>query len=64
MKIEAAKKSLERTNQNVKEVMMEVGYSDSKSFRQVFKKNTGCSPVDNKTKYNKHKDGTLLSYEY
>lgn len=53
VKVEAAKKSLERTRQNVSEVMNEVGYSDSKAFRNVFRKLTGCSPVEYKSKYNK-----------
>ncbi|MEQ9289956.1 MAG: helix-turn-helix domain-containing protein [Cyclobacteriaceae bacterium] len=54
VKVEAAKKSLERTNQNINEVMVDVGYSDTKSFRKVFKKLTGCSPVEYKMKYNKY----------
>ena len=53
VKVEAAKKSLERTQQNVSEVMHEVGYSDSKAFRAVFKKLTGCSPTEYRMKYNR-----------
>jgi len=52
VRVEAAKKSFERTNLNVNEVMMEVGYSDNKAFRSVFKKLTGCSPTEYKMKYN------------
>jgi YesN/AraC family two-component response regulator len=37
----------------VNEVMYEVGYSDTKAFRTVFKKITGLSPNDYKNKYNK-----------
>jgi YesN/AraC family two-component response regulator len=33
--------------------MYDAGYSDSKSFRQVFKKITGLSPIDYRNKYNK-----------
>jgi len=33
--------------------MYEVGYSDVKAFREVFKKITGMSPIEYKEKYNK-----------
>lgn len=55
VKIESAKKQLESTRKNVNEVMYEVGYSDTKAFRTVFKKITGLSPIDYKNKYNKDK---------
>lgn len=51
VKIEAAKKRLETGVKNVNEVMYDVGYSDTKAFRNVFKKITGLSPVDYKNKY-------------
>lgn len=53
VKIEAAKKSLEVSRKNVTEVMYDVGYSDTKAFRTVFKKITGMSPIDYRNKYNK-----------
>jgi transcriptional regulator GlxA family with amidase domain len=53
VKIEAAKKELETGRKNVSEVMYEVGYSDTKAFRTVFKRITGLSPVDYKARYNK-----------
>jgi transcriptional regulator GlxA family with amidase domain len=53
VKIESAKKALETSRKNINEVMYEVGYSDVKAFREVFKKITGMSPVDYKKKYNK-----------
>ncbi len=53
VKIEAAKRSLESTEQNVNEVMYQVGYADQKAFRTVFKKYAGISPVAYKTKYNR-----------
>jgi len=53
VKIEAAKKSLEASRKNVTEVMYDVGYSDTKAFRTVFKKITGMSPLDYRNKYNK-----------
>lgn len=53
VKIEAAKKSLESTRENINEVMYAVGYNDSKAFRHTFKKNTGLSPIEYKQKYNR-----------
>ena len=53
VKIEAAKKQLELSRKTVSEVMYAVGYSDTKAFRDVFKKLTGMSPVDYKNKYTK-----------
>jgi transcriptional regulator GlxA family with amidase domain len=53
VKIEAAKKSFETNRKNINEVMYEVGYSDTKAFRTIFKKITGLSPIDYKNKYNK-----------
>lgn len=53
VKIEAAKISLESSQQNVNEVMYKVGYSDPKAFRTTFKKITGLSPIQYKNKYNR-----------
>ncbi|MDQ2863864.1 MAG: helix-turn-helix domain-containing protein [Bacteroidota bacterium] len=53
VKIEAAKKTLEKGRKNVNEVMYEVGYNDTKAFRTVFKRITGLSPVAYRSKYNK-----------
>ena len=53
VKIEAAKKQLENSRKNVNEVMYEVGYSDTKAFRTIFKKITGLSPIEYRNKYNK-----------
>jgi len=53
VKIEAAKKNLETGRKNINEVMYDVGYSDTKAFRTVFKKITGLSPIEYKNKYNK-----------
>lgn len=52
IKIEAAKMSLESSRDNVNEVMYKVGYTDTKAFRTTFKKITGISPVQYRTKYN------------
>ena len=53
VKIEAAKKAFETNRKTINEVMYEVGYSDVKAFREVFKKITGMSPLEYKSKYNK-----------
>ena len=53
VKIESAKKTLETSRKTINEVMYEVGYSDVKAFREVFRKITGMSPVEYKGKYNK-----------
>ncbi len=51
VKIEAAKKALEQGRQNIQALTYEVGYSDSKTFRTVFKRLTGVTPQDYRNKY-------------
>jgi transcriptional regulator GlxA family with amidase domain len=51
IKIEAAKRGLERKDRTVSEIMYSVGYADTKSFRHIFKKVTGLSPVEYRNKY-------------
>lgn len=53
VKIEAAKRSFESSRKNINEVMYDVGYTDTKAFRTVFKKITGLTPVEYRNKYNK-----------
>jgi transcriptional regulator GlxA family with amidase domain len=53
VKIEAAKMSLEASRENVNEVMYKVGYNDTKAFRTTFKKITGLSPIQYRSKYNR-----------
>ena len=53
VKIESAKKSFETSRKTINEVMYEVGYSDVKAFREVFRKITGMSPLEYRGKYNK-----------
>lgn len=53
VKIEAAKKSLETTRKNVNEVMFDVGYADTKAFRNLFRKITGLTPIEYRDKYNR-----------
>jgi transcriptional regulator GlxA family with amidase domain len=53
VKIEAAKRSLETSRKNINEVMYDVGYTDNKAFRDLFKKITGLTPIEYRNKYNK-----------
>jgi transcriptional regulator GlxA family with amidase domain len=53
VKIESAKKAFETSRKTIQEVMYEVGYSDVKAFREVFRKITGISPLEYRSKYNK-----------
>lgn len=53
VKIEAAKRSMESSRKNISEVMYDVGYTDTKAFRDVFKKITGLTPIEYRNKYNK-----------
>ena len=53
VKIEAAKKRLESSVLNIQEVMYGVGYIDEKAFRNTFRKYTGLSPLDYRSKYNR-----------
>lgn len=52
VKIESAKKTFETSRKNINEVMYDVGYSDLKAFRQVFRKITGMSPLEYRRRYN------------
>lgn len=51
VKVESAKRSFETSLKTVSEVMYEVGYSDAKAFRDVFRKITGVSPLEYRSKY-------------
>lgn len=52
LKVEVAKRILEKGRKSIFEAMIEVGYSDDKAFREVFKKITGLSPLSYRAKYN------------
>jgi transcriptional regulator GlxA family with amidase domain len=51
IRMEAAKKLLEINKLQVGDVMFEVGYSDPKAFREIFRKITGVTPSVYKGKY-------------
>ncbi|MDX1700781.1 MAG: helix-turn-helix domain-containing protein [Melioribacteraceae bacterium] len=53
VKIEAAKRKLESSVLNIQEVMYATGYNDEKSFRNIFRKYTGLSPLEYRKKYNR-----------
>lgn len=53
VKMEAAKRKFESSRKNINEVMFDVGYTDTKAFRSVFKRITGLTPVEYRNKYNK-----------
>jgi transcriptional regulator GlxA family with amidase domain len=53
VKIEFAKRNFETSRKNINEVMLDVGYSDTKAFRTIFKKITGLTPIEYRNKYNK-----------
>jgi len=54
VRIESAKKAFETTRKKVNEVMYEVGYSDLKAFRDIFRRITGLTPLDYRSKYNRN----------
>lgn len=53
VRIEAAKKFFEASRKNVSQVMYDVGYSDTKAFRDTFKKITGLTPIEYRNKFAK-----------
>ena len=53
VKMEAVKKALESSRLNVNEAMNKVGYTDAKAFRIIFKKVTGLSPLQYRSRYNR-----------
>lgn len=53
VRIEAAKRSFEASRKNVSEVMYDVGYTDTKTFRDVFRRITGMTPIDYRNKYSR-----------
>ncbi|GAB3007249.1 helix-turn-helix domain-containing protein [Niabella terrae] len=53
VRVEAAKRSFEASRKNITEVMYDVGYVDTKAFRDVFKRYSGLTPIEYRSKYNK-----------
>ena len=53
VKIEVAKTNFETTRKPIAEIMDEIGYSDQRTFRDVFKKIAGLSPLDYRNRYSR-----------
>ncbi|RZK58819.1 MAG: helix-turn-helix domain-containing protein [Pedobacter sp.] len=51
VRIEAAKTYFEASRKNVTEIMFDVGYTDTKAFREIFKKITGLTPIEYRNKF-------------
>lgn len=51
VKVEAAKRGLESGRKNISGVMYEVGYTDVKAFRTIFKKIAGLTPWEYRAKF-------------
>ncbi|MEQ9219961.1 MAG: helix-turn-helix domain-containing protein [Cyclobacteriaceae bacterium] len=53
VRIENAKKKLESSTMNVLQVMLDSGYNDDKTFRTIFKRYAGLTPLEYRKKYNR-----------
>ena len=53
IRIEASKKQLESSTQSINEVMYASGYNDSKTFRTLFKRYAGMTPLEYRNKFNR-----------
>lgn len=51
VKVEVAKRQLENSRRQIIEVMVAVGYTDAKAFRDVFRAITGLTPVAYRSKF-------------
>jgi transcriptional regulator GlxA family with amidase domain len=51
LRIELAKIDLEETNKSLSEVIWDCGYTDEKSFKELFKRLVGISPLNYKDQY-------------
>lgn len=52
VRIEASKKALEAGRTPVDQIMADVGYADSQTFRELFKEITGLTPLQYRDRYN------------
>ena len=53
LRVENAKKKLESTTMSIMQVMVNSGYNDDKTFRTLFKRYTGLTPLEYRNKYNR-----------
>lgn len=61
VRIEASKKILENSNASITDVMYEVGYSDAKTFRKLFKRIVGITPRAYKKKFEINADPATVT---
>ncbi len=53
VRMEAAKKKMESTTMNIRQIMYSCGYNDDKTFRTLFKRYVGLTPLEYRNKYNR-----------
>ena len=53
LRMDAAKRRLETTLDNVNEITFQIGYEDSSTFRRLFKRYTGISPREYRDKFSR-----------
>jgi transcriptional regulator GlxA family with amidase domain len=51
IRVEAAKRALENSRKSVSEVMYDVGYNDTKAFRDTFARYSGMTPLSYRERY-------------
>lgn len=54
VRIEASKKELEVGRKSIDKIILEVGYSDPQTFRDIFKRVTGTTPVEYINRYSRY----------
>ncbi len=53
LRIEAARHLLEVSGRNIEEITGMVGYENGSSFRRLFKRKTGLTPVEYRNKFSR-----------
>ncbi|OTG92362.1 hypothetical protein B9T35_13560 [Acinetobacter sp. ANC 3832] len=53
IRIEAAQKRLEETEHSIDVIMQAVGYQDPSSFRRLFRKKTGLTPLEYRRRFSR-----------
>ena len=54
MRMEAAQKRLEQTEHSIDQIMLAVGYQDPSSFRRLFRKHTGLTPLEYRRRFSRY----------
>ena len=55
LRMEIAKRRLETTLDNINEITYRIGYEDSSTFRRLFKRHTGISPREYRSRFARSK---------